>query len=136
MKPWTIPGCLCLSVFLHIMSGPALAESTGIRITEMTVTSKIFKGNPVDSIKRISTSSVKALYCFTRIDSSTDEETSVRHVWYHDGEKVGEYALPVKARGWRTYSKKFIAKDEVGTWRVEAQDREGNVLRSVDFRMN
>ncbi len=80
--------------------------------------------------------SVKALYCFTRVDSSTDEETSVKHVWYRDGEKVGEYNLPVKARCWRTYSKKFIAKGEVGTWRVEAQDSDGNVLKSVDFRMN
>jgi hypothetical protein len=136
MKPWTIMGCLCMVVFLHIVSGPAHAEKADIRITEMTVTSKIFKGNPVDSIKRISTFSVKALYCFTRIDSSTDEETYVKHVWYHDGEKVGEYDLPVKARGWRTYSKKFIAKDETGSWRVEAQDREGKVLSSVNFRMN
>jgi hypothetical protein len=60
----------------------------------------------------------------------------VKHVWYHDGEVVGEYDLPIKGRHWRTYSKKTIEKGKVGTWRVEARDGDGNVLKKVDFRMN
>lgn len=136
MKLWK-PSCyLSLLVLLCITPGQASSEDPDLHIAEMAVTTKIFKGNPVDSVRRLSSSSVKALYCFTRIDSSIDGETSVKHVWYYDGEKVGEYTLPVKGKTWRTYSKKFIAKGEAGSWRVEVLSSNGNILKSVDFRMN
>jgi hypothetical protein len=136
MNPWK-PLCgLCLLILLCIAPSRVPAEKPDLRVAEMAVTTKIFKGNPIDSIGCISSSSVRALYCFTRIDSPTAEETSVKHVWYHDGEVVGEYDLPVKGKRWRTYSKKLIEKGEVGMWRVEAKGSEGNVLKSVDFRIN
>ena len=64
------------------------------------------------------------------------EETTIRHVWYRDNEKVGEYNLPVKGKRWRTFSKKTIKKGEAGDWRVEALDKEGRLIGSVQFRMN
>ena len=105
-------------------------------VTEMTVTTKIVRGNPIDSVHRISSTSVKALYCFTRIDSASDRETFIRHIWYRDNEKMGEYKLPVKDKKWRTYSKKAIEKGWSGDWRIDALDSEGHILKSVKFRMN
>jgi hypothetical protein len=87
-------------------------------------------------VHRISSASVKALYCFTRLQYAIGKETSIRHVWYRDEVKVGEYQLPVKGERWRTYSKKMIEKGLVGNWRVEALDSEGHLLKSVKFRMN
>lgn len=107
-----------------------------LKITEMAVTTKIVRGNPIDSVHRISSASVKALYCFTRITSESGGETTIRHVWYRDGEKAGEYVLPVKGEKWRTYSKKAVTKGLAGDWRVDALDSEGNLLKSVKFRMN
>ena len=102
----------------------------------MAVTTKIVKGNPIDSVHRISSSSVKALYCFTRLASDVEMNTSIKHVWYQDGVKVAEYDLPVKGMKWRTYSKKAVEKGLSGEWRVDALDSRGTLLKSVTFKMN
>ena len=112
------------------------AEDGGLKITELAVTTKIVRGNPIDSVHRISSTSVKALYCFTRLRSPGRGNTFIRHVWYRDNVKVGEYELPVKGENWRTYSKKTIEKGQVGEWRVEVLDSRGNLLKTVRFRMN
>jgi hypothetical protein len=123
-----------------VAAAPAVATAdttpVSLKITEMAVTTKIVRGNPIDSVHRISSSSVKALYCFTRLTSETGEETFIKHVWYSDGAKVAEYQLPVKGEKWRTYSKKAVEKGLSGVWRVDALDSEGKLLKSVQFRMN
>ncbi|RII27225.1 MAG: DUF2914 domain-containing protein [Geobacter sp.] len=133
-----------LPVVLAVMSllltitfgGQALAAGTGIKITEMAVTTKIVRGNPIDSVRRISWRSVPSLYCFTRLVSSDGGEQSITHVWYRNGEKVGEYKLPVRGERWRTYSKKSVDKGSPGEWRVDVLDGEGALLKSVKFRVN
>jgi len=126
------------SLFLIILSGALTVQAaeTGLKITEMAVTTKIVRGNPIDSVHRISSASVKALFCFTRLQSDIGKDTTIRHIWYRDEIKVGEYQLPVKGERWRTYSKKMIEKGWVGDWRVEALDSEGHLLKTVKFRMN
>jgi Protein of unknown function (DUF2914) len=129
-----LSSCLVLLLLCGVL--PARAVTEGIKITEMAVTTKIVKGNPIDSVHRISSSSVKALYCFTRLQSDAAGETAIRHVWYRDNVKVGEYELPVKGKNWRTFSKKTIEKGWAGDWRVEVFDDEGHLLKTVTFRMN
>ena len=131
---------LLLSTLMMVLSFSSVvtAESTqpSPRITEMVVTTRIVKGNPIDAVHRISSNSVKALYCFMRLVSESGEETTIQHAWYRDGEKVAEYTLPVKGKLWRTYSKKTVEKGLSGDWRVDAVDSEGKILKSVQFRMN
>ena len=112
------------------------AGAADLRITEMAVTTKIAKNNPIDSVKRISSTSVKALYCFTRFVNPSGEETTVKHVWYHDGEVAGVQELTVKGEKWRTWSKKPIDRESVGKWRVEALDSGGKLLKAVEFKIN
>lgn len=118
-----------------LLAAPVAAQET-MKITEMAVTTKISRGNPIDSVRRISSTSVNALYCFTRLVNPDEEETTITHVWYQNDVKSGEYELPVKGGKWRTYSKKMIDKESVGNWRVQAIDKEGNVLKEVSFRIN
>jgi hypothetical protein len=129
-----------LPVLLMVLTSPCvtLAEASvpSLKITEMAVTTKIVRGKPIDSVHRISSSSVKALYCFTSLISTDGGETAIKHVWYRDGEKVGEYELPVKGERWRTYSKKAVDKGLTGDWRVDVLDSGGNLLKSVQFKMN
>jgi hypothetical protein len=126
----------CLVQIFFFSAVTAWGAEKGLEITEMTVTTKIVRGNPIDSVHRISSASVKALYCFTRLQSATGKEMVIRHIWYRDNEKVGEYALPVREKRWRTFSKKMIEKGWSGDWRVEAIDSEGHILKTVTFRMN
>ena len=134
LKYFPLTGFLVL--FLLFSTPLAHAANDRLEITEMTVTTKIARGNPIDSVHRISSASVKALYCFTRLQSATGEKTVIRHVWYRDNEKVGDYELPVRDKRWRTFSKKMIEKGWAGDWRVEALDSEGHILKTVKFRMN
>lgn len=115
---------------------PASSSAATLKVTEMAVTTKIVRGNPIDSVHRISSSSVKELYCFTRLVGEEGLETSIKHVWYRDGQKVGESELPVKGERWRTFSRKAVEKGGSGDWRVDALDGEGKLLKSVKFRMN
>ena len=112
------------------------AQEETIRITEMAVTTKIVKGNPIDSVRRISSTSVKTLFCFTRIVNPGGDETVVRHVWYKDGQQVSEQELKVTGEKWRTWSERPINRGSVGDWRVDAIDSGGNLLKSVNFRVN
>lgn len=118
-----------------VLAVPVAAQGT-MKITEMAVTTKIARGNPIDSVHRISSTSVKNLYCFTRIVNPAEEDTTIKHVWYQGDTKSSEFELPVKAGKWRTYSKKQIDGQSVGNWRVQAVDKDGNVLKEVSFRIN
>lgn len=115
---------------------PAFAEVDSLTVTELVITSKIIKGKPVDSIKRLSSGTDKNLYCFTRLTAPAGSEDYIKHLWYRGDEKVAEYRLPVKGEKWRTYSKKSIQKGWAGDWRVEVVDDNGKLLKTVKFRMN
>lgn len=112
------------------------AQAADLKITEMAVTTKIVKGNPIDSVRRISSASVDALYCFTRLSAPEETDTTIKQVWYLNDQVVAEYELPVKGSHWRTYSRKTVEKGLSGQWRCEALDSDGNLLRSVGFVMN
>jgi len=126
----SVAGCM---LFLSIT---AFAGDPALKITEMAVTTKIVKGNPIDAVWRISYSSVEVLYCFTRVVNSGGEITAVRHAWYKDGQLDGKHELPVRGEKWRTWSKHAVDKGSVGDWRVDALDPEGKLLESVKFRIN
>ena len=123
-------------IIFFVVAGSCRAAESELRITEMAVTTKIVRGNPIDSVRRISSASVSALYCFTRFTAPEDTDTRIKHVWYRNEEKVGEYELPVKGARWRTYSKKSVDREAAGEWRVEALDSGGKLLKVVKFKMN
>jgi len=129
-------GLLLLLLLLLPVGASAEGAKPALKITELAVTTKIVKGNPIDSVHRISANSVKALYCFTRLTSEEEADTTITHVWYSGSEKIGEYKLPVKGKKWRTYSKKALDKGEPSDWRVEVLDADGKLLKTVKFRMN
>jgi hypothetical protein len=124
---------LCSLLALAAENAPS---RKALRITEMAVTTKIARGNPIDSVHRISATSVKALYCFTRIRRTDDGETTIKHVWYHDGKMEREISLPVRGELWRTYSKRPVDASSKGSWRVDALSADGTLLKSVEFRVN
>jgi hypothetical protein len=124
------------AILFLCLAGFSQSHAADLKITEMAVTTKIVKGNPIDSVRRISSASVKALYCFTRFSAPEDTDTTIKQLWYLNDEVVAEYELPVKGAHWRTYSRKVVEKGLSGEWRCDAVDSEGNVLKSVNFRMN
>jgi hypothetical protein len=78
--------------------------------------------------------SVGKLYCFTKI-TGAQSPTQVTHVWFFDGNERARVDLAVKSSSWRTYSSKIIQPHEIGTWRVDVEDLDGNVLKSLEFEV-
>lgn len=108
----------------------------GLTVSEMAVTTKVSRGKPIDSVRRISNRSVKALYCFTRTVLDDSAETTIRHLWFRDGQQVKDSVLQVKGKKWRVYSSMPLDQQSVGKWRVEARDSAGEVIKTVEFTVN
>jgi hypothetical protein len=127
-----------LSIMLTLLLlGTAVSlRAETIKITELVVTTKISKRNPIDAVHRISHRSVKALYCFTRTLQDDAADTSIKHVWLRDGQVVKEIDLPVKGRRWRAYSALSVNASSRGNWRVEVRDEAGTVIKAVEFKVH
>lgn len=128
---------LIIAACVLVLTGTGRAEEPTLKVVEMAVTTKVVKGKPIDSVHRISSRAVKALYCFTRVVGAAPAGgDTIKHVWYRDNARVAEYDLPLKGERWRTYSKKPVAPGDTGDWRVEVLDSTGRLLKTVKFRMN
>ena len=78
--------------------------------------------------------SVGKLYCFSKI-ANIDSHTNVVHAWYYGSEERARVSLNVSPPAWRTYSSKVIQAHEIGVWRVEILDQDGNLLDTVRFQV-
>jgi hypothetical protein len=76
--------------------------------------------------------SVGRLYYFTKIVGA-EAATEVTHVWWFGPVERARIRLPVGGSSWRTFSSKALQPHEVGTWRVEVIDADGNNLETVEF---
>jgi hypothetical protein len=86
---------------------------------------------PVDSAASFP-ASVGRLYFFTRI-TGAQEPTQVIHAWYYGDAERARVTLSVNGSNWRTYSSKVIQVQEIGSWRVEVLDADGNSLETLQF---
>jgi len=127
--------CLFIVLF-SLLPFQVLAQEGSLAVAEMSITTRIVRGNPVDSVQRISSSSIHALYCFTKVTASDDAERQIVHEWYRNDEMVSRFVLPVQGTSWRTYSKKLVTRDMAGDWRVEVLDSAGNLLKTMKFTLN
>ena len=80
-------------------------------------------------------SGVGRLYAFTKV-TGAEEETLVKHLWFHEDHLIAEVELPVRAVSWRTYSSKIIAPDMKGQWKVDVTAQDWTLLKSIPFTIN
>lgn len=86
--------------------------------------------NPVgvaDSFPR----DVGRIYLWSRIINGAD--TTIKHIWYHQGSRMAAVELNIGSNRFRTYSSKTIFPSSVGDWRVDIVDEAGNLLESLSF---
>jgi hypothetical protein len=117
------------------MQEPAMQaqEAPELKVSVATVCRDVVDREPVDSGNSF-TVSVGKLYCFTKIEGA-ESPTQVTHVWSFDGTERARVDLAVNAASWRTFSSKIIQAHELGAWRVDVVDAEGNVLKTLDFEV-
>lgn len=70
---------------------------------------------------------------YTYSEIADGKGTSIRHVYYHDGERTNEVILSVRSDRWRTWSYKTLLHGREGDWRVDIVAQDGRVLESVHY---
>jgi hypothetical protein len=124
-----------ISVLICLILGVAVSASA----TEMTlVDSGICTGvmdHAAAGVGDVFTADIGKLYCFTRVKSPYLEgsDSSVQHVWYYQDNERARITLPVKSSNWGTYSSKIVQPFEIGEWRVEVLDTNGETISVFQF---
>ncbi|MGD8915238.1 MAG: DUF2914 domain-containing protein [Syntrophobacterales bacterium] len=117
------------------MQEPAMQgqETAELVVSVAAICKDVIDREPVDSATSFA-ATVAKLYCFTKI-TGAQAPTQVTHVWLFDGTERARVDLAVGAASWRTFSSKIIQEHELGAWRVDVVDPEGNVLKTLEFEV-
>ena len=70
--------------------------------------------------------------CFTSFDP-VPEKTIVYHQWFHRDQASAKIKLTLKPPRWSTYSSIQLRVEDIGPWRVEVADSQGNIFRVLRF---
>jgi len=147
MKKLIIPILVVVTVFMGLQAICQAQESSGqpqepamqaqnppeLVVSVAAICKDVVDREPVDSGNSF-TADVGKLYCFTKI-TGAQSPTQVTHVWLFDGTERARVDLAVNAVSWRTFSSKIIQQHELGAWRVDVLDAEGNVLKTLEFEV-
>jgi len=70
--------------------------------------------------------------CFTSFDP-VSEKTIIYHQWFHRDQTSAKIKLTLKSPRWSTYSSIQFRAEDIGPWRVEISDSQGNILDVLRF---
>jgi len=70
--------------------------------------------------------------CFTSFDP-VPEKTVIYHQWFHRDQTSAKIKLTLKPPRWSTYSSIQFRAEDIGPWRVEIIDSQGNILDALRF---
>jgi hypothetical protein len=118
-----------LSITIVLLSAGLAAAGTGLEVDRIAVGTAIEDREPVNAAESFSPD-VGRLWCHSKI-TGAETETTVVHVWYHQGVERARVELPVRSKAWRTWSSKRIMPQWTGEWRVVVEDSDGNTIGEV-----
>jgi hypothetical protein len=70
--------------------------------------------------------------CFTSFDPVT-EKTVIYHQWFHRDQTSAKIKLTLKPPRWSTYSSIQFRAEDIGPWRVEIIDSQGQIIDALRF---
>ncbi|MFQ5960662.1 MAG: DUF2914 domain-containing protein [Candidatus Methylomirabilales bacterium] len=136
MSPWWTRAAVMLVAV--VLPSLALSEEQKpdlprpqLRVIRDVVTTGVIHREPIDAAT-VFPPSVGTLYYFTEVVGATTP-TRIIHIWSFKGQRVAEIFLLIEADHWRTWSRKQILQNWIGSWEVEAVDPDGHVLSSQTF---
>jgi hypothetical protein len=130
---WVLPFCLWV-----VMGGGAVASPVGENVgdvspvvNEAVMCEKILDGLPVNQTIIFNVSKTSA-YCWSRFDP-VPADGVVYHEWYRKGMLITRKKLAVHTPRWATYSRLPLRQADIGPWRLDITDENGNVLKTLRF---
>ncbi|MCF7502059.1 DUF2914 domain-containing protein [Pseudoalteromonas sp. L1] len=119
----------------HIASVAIGAKIDTDKVSRAVLTTDVVDREPVNVLK----SDVKLLDISQSLSFFSElknmQGQTVRHVWYYQNQLLASIELAISSPRFRTYSTKNIMPEQVGDWRVEVIDTDGNLLAQKEFRI-
>ena len=119
------------TVFMFLSVGLSAQETAPLEVTVSAICENVHDLEPA-GVGVSFTPSVGKLYCFTKVIGALTP-TQIAHVWYFNDIERARVNLNVNSPSWRTCSSKIIQSHEVGSWRVDVLDSDGNILKVIQF---
>ena len=105
-----------------------------LQLNEIMICRGIYKRNPIKPGYNFF-NNVDSLFCYTKISNSGPKQ-EIRHVWSYNNKEISSVVYNIKTSyNYRSWSKKTIYAKQIGDWRVDIVDQNGNVLGSRDFNV-
>lgn len=125
-----IVAVLCCLVFCMVGS----VSASELTLTDSGICTGVVNHAAVD-VGEVFGSDIEKLFCFTRVVGPYLEgsDNFIQHVWYYQDTERARVTLAVKSSNWGTYSSKLIQPFEIGDWRVEVLDSQGEAIDVFQF---
>lgn len=112
---------------------PGRGQRSSPHVKEIAVCRDVQYLRPIGNGTRFP-ADVGSLFCFTLIEGATTPQV-IYHDWQYKGGLQASIPLSVEDYSWRTWSRKAIRPEQVGSWRVLVRDVEGRVLGNASFEI-
>lgn len=74
----------------------------------------------------------RTAFCFTAFDP-VPQKAVIYHHWFHRGTPSARIKLTLKPPRWSSYSSIQLRAEDIGPWRVEITDDQGNIFHILRF---
>ena len=115
----------------HPLKNISSADASQLKLFQGLMCEDIFANAPRNPTTVFSITQRKAV-CFSSFDD-VPLKTVIYHSWYHRDVPSAKIRLTLKPPRWSTYSSIQLRRTDIGPWRVEITDSEGNVLGVLRF---
>ena len=106
-------------------------SASPIVLVDAVMCEDIKSGGPQDPTTVFSIERRTAV-CFTAFDP-VPQQTVIYHQWYHRDTPSAKIRLTLKPPRWSSYSSIQLRAEDIGPWRVEITDSEGNIYHILRF---
>lgn len=128
-----LPICIWFMVGISAVAEPVEdnAGKVSPAVKEAVMCENVLEGLPVNKTIIFNVSKTSA-YCWSQFDP-VPEDGVVYHEWYRKGILITRKKLAVHRPRWATYSRLPLRQADIGPWRLNITDDNGNVLKTLRF---
>ena len=119
---------ILLLMILLIALAPGMCLA--IEVADATMCLDVQDRQPVEPGEEFP-ADVGKVWCWSKIKDG--QETTIKHVYYYEGEEKAVVNLEIRSPLFRTYSSKRILPSWTGSWCVDIINADGDVMQSLDF---
>ena len=132
MKYRTVPLLLLTLGFFLLFPFTAGSQSGNLIALVQAVLCEDIQGNLPQNPTTVFSIERRTAVCFTAFDP-VPRTTVIYHHWFHRDTPSARIKLTLKPPRWSTYSSIQLRAEDIGPWRVEVTDSQGNIFHVLRF---